>query len=49
MEFMAGQAVAYLKIISLALVIMAGVWGVARISTAFYNRAQPSGDGDDKD
>ena len=49
MDFLASQAIAYLKIVSLALVIMAVVWGMARIFQAFHNRLHPPADGNDHD
>ena len=49
MDFLAGQAIAWLKIASLALVIVAVVWGLAKISVAFHNRSQPPADGNDHD
>ncbi len=40
MSFMAGQAIAYLKVFSLGLVIMALIWAAGKIWLAFYNRRQ---------
>ena len=40
MSFMAGQAIAYLKIMAFGLVIMALIWGAVKIWLAIYNRLQ---------
>ncbi|NQU61962.1 MAG: hypothetical protein HQ512_12595 [Rhodospirillales bacterium] len=45
MEFAGGLAVAYLQIVLVAVAIMVGVWGAAKIWLAFYNRMHPPGDG----
>ena len=47
MDFLVGQSIAWLKIASLALVIVAVVWGLAKIFVAFHNRFHPSADGND--
>lgn len=49
MDFAAGLVVAYAKILSVALVIMVGVWVLAKISVAFYNRTHPPADDNDHD
>ncbi len=49
MDFAAGLAMAYVKILSVALVIMVGVWLLAKISVALHNRAHPPADGNDHD
>jgi len=49
MNFAAGLAMAYVKILSVALVIMLGVWVLAKISVALHNRNHPSADGNDHD
>ena len=41
MTFAAGLAVQYLKIVLVAVAIMAGLWVLAKIWLAFYNRMYP--------
>ncbi len=50
MDFLVGQAVAYLKISSLALVIMVGVWVLAKVFVTLHDRnnSRPDDDGPDK-
>ena len=50
MDFVLGLSLAYMKIFSLAAVIMAAVWGAAKISLALHQRkiektAASEGDG----
>lgn len=49
MNFAAGLAMAYLKILSVAFAIMVGVWVLAKISVALHNRFHPAPDGDGTD
>ncbi|MCH7864884.1 MAG: hypothetical protein IIC56_06700 [Proteobacteria bacterium] len=46
MSFMAGQALAWLKISMLAVAIVAVIWGMAKISVALHKRHDGSGDDD---
>ena len=47
MSFAAGQALAYLKIGALALVVMAVVWAVVKVIEARGGRKNDGGDGPD--
>lgn len=49
MNFAAGLVMAYMKILSVAFVIMLGVWVLAKISVALHNRSHPAPDGDGSD
>ncbi len=50
MDFVLGLSLAYMKILSLAAVIMVAVWGAAKVSLALHQRktkktTAPEGDG----
>ena len=46
MSFIAGQALAWLKISVLAVAIVAVIWGIAKISVALQQRRDGSADDD---
>lgn len=49
MSFMAGQALAYLKIIGVAVAIMVLLWGAAKVWLIFYQKYLEPRDGDRED
>ena len=49
MSFIAGQALAWLKISVLAAAIMAAVWVACKVSVALHQQKNGPADGDDPD